>query len=219
MGKAYLEFEEWASAPARGGARRIEFQFNPDQFSVKQAAQWVRVRGSRSPEYVGPQAQQMSVTMFLDATDRRDGDVTSEIDTLLAACLPTASSTSRNQPLPPRVRFGWDRVHFEGYVNDVDVQYQLFHPDGRPIRAQCTIALQETERPPGRQNPTSGTRTIHRTVELVAGDTLPGVAYREFGDPSAWRAIAELNGVDDPLRLAPGTRLLVPPPVEAIGAR
>ncbi|HYP22080.1 MAG TPA: LysM peptidoglycan-binding domain-containing protein [Actinomycetota bacterium] len=211
MAKAYLEFEEWAAAAAGGAPRRIEFQFNPKEFSVKQGAHWVEVDGSTASEYVGPRSQHMSVGMFLDASDAPDGDVSAQVDTLLAACHPTPASSSKSQPLPPRVRFGWDRVHFEGYVSDVDVHYRLFHPDGRPIRAECTIEMQEIERPTPRQNPTSGTPEIHRTVAVVAGDTLAGLAYREYGDPARWRAIAELNGVDDPLRVRPGTRLLLPP--------
>lgn len=214
MTKAYLELEEWTAAAAGGAPRRIEFQFNPSEFSVNQGARWIEVDGSEASEYVGPRSQRMTVGMFLDATHDPDGDVSADVETLLAACHPTPSSTSKSQPLPPRVRFGWDRVHFEGYVSDVDVHYQLFHPDGRPVRAQCTIEMQEIDRPPARQNPTSGTHTIHHTVEVLAGDTLAGVAYREYGDPTRWRAIAELNGIDDPLRLPPGKALLIPPPHE-----
>jgi len=47
-------------------------------------------------------------------------------------------------------------------------------------------------------------------VVFDAGDSLPAVAYREYGNPNLWRALAEANGVDDPLRLRPGTSLLVP---------
>jgi nucleoid-associated protein YgaU len=45
---------------------------------------------------------------------------------------------------------------------------------------------------------------------MIDGDTLPSVAFRELGKPAYWRAIAELNGIDDPLRLSPGTVLLIP---------
>ncbi|HEX2196664.1 MAG TPA: peptidase M23, partial [Actinomycetota bacterium] len=149
-------------------------------------------------------------------SEKQDGDVTAEVDALLAACRPTSSSESRNEPLPPRVRFGWDRVHFEGYVKDVGIEYQLFHPDGRPIRATCQVTMQKVAPKPARQNPTSGTPAIHRTIDVVAGDSLPGIAYKEYGDPARWRALAILNAIDDPMRLRPGARLLVPPPREAM---
>ena len=49
----------------------------------------------------------------------------------------------------------------------------------------------------------------------VVGDTLQSVAFREYGRPTYWRAIAEANGIEDPLRLAAGTELLIPPRGEA----
>jgi nucleoid-associated protein YgaU len=43
-----------------------------------------------------------------------------------------------------------------------------------------------------------------------AGDSLASIAQAHLGDPTRWRAIAEVNGIDDPLRLMPGTTLTVP---------
>ena len=51
----------------------------------------------------------------------------------------------------------------------------------------------------------SGAHTCSST-----GDSLASVAYAEYGDPTAWRAVARFNGIDDPLRCRPGTRLLLP---------
>jgi nucleoid-associated protein YgaU len=50
---------------------------------------------------------------------------------------------------------------------------------------------------------------------LDDGDSLAGIAYREYGDPNLWRGIAAFNQIDDPLRVAAGTRVLVPSVVEA----
>ena len=51
---------------------------------------------------------------------------------------------------------------------------------------------------------------------MVEGDSLASVAFHEYGNPTMWRALAEANGIDDPLRVRPGTRLLVPRPDEAV---
>ncbi|WP_143589272.1 LysM peptidoglycan-binding domain-containing protein, partial [Streptomyces angustmyceticus] len=55
-------------------------------------------------------------------------------------------------------------------------------------------------------------RRIHRTV---AGDSLASLAWREYGDATRWRLIAEANEIDDPMRLRPGTELLLPAADEA----
>ena len=51
---------------------------------------------------------------------------------------------------------------------------------------------------------------------MVQGDSLPTIAYREYGQPAMWRAVADLNRVDDPMRLRPGDRLLLPPLEELV---
>jgi nucleoid-associated protein YgaU len=46
---------------------------------------------------------------------------------------------------------------------------------------------------------------------MAEGETLTRVAAQELGDPAQWRRIADANGIDDPLAVAPGTVLEVPP--------
>lgn len=65
-----------------------------------------------------------------------------------------------------------------------------------------------------RQNPTSGSYEVRRSHRTIAGDSLASVAFAEYGDPAAWRALAAFNGIDDPLRMPTGTLLLLPSPDE-----
>jgi nucleoid-associated protein YgaU len=46
---------------------------------------------------------------------------------------------------------------------------------------------------------------------LRQGETLTDVATDVYGDPREWRRIAEKNGVTDPLAVAAGSILTVPP--------
>ena len=48
-------------------------------------------------------------------------------------------------------------------------------------------------------------------VALLRGQTLADVAFAEYHDAREWRRITDANGIDDPLSVMPGTRLLVPP--------
>lgn len=45
---------------------------------------------------------------------------------------------------------------------------------------------------------------------VVPGDTLFDLAHRYHGDAGAWPGIARANGIADPHRLRPGTRLVIP---------
>ena len=52
----------------------------------------------------------------------------------------------------------------------------------------------------------------------AATDVIAGIPQKEYGDPNFWRAIAEANGIDDPLSVTPGTYLLIPSATEAATA-
>ena len=45
---------------------------------------------------------------------------------------------------------------------------------------------------------------------VAEGQSLPGLAAEEYGDPRLWRVIAARNGVEAPRCLAAGTALVLP---------
>ena len=104
---------------------------------------------------------------------------------------------------------------FPAFITSVSAKLTLFSADGTPVRASCAVQLEEM---PGeefrRQNPTSGSYEVRRSHRTIAGDSLASVAFAEYGDPAAWRALAAFNGIDDPLRMPTGTLLLLPSPDE-----
>lgn len=101
-------------------------------------------------------------------------------------------------------------ARFNAYVSSVEAQYTLFNTNGMPIRAVCQVNLHEIPSSTLGQNPTSGALTTRRVHRVVAGDTLPLLAWREYGDATVWRTIAEANDIDDPKMLTPGTELMLP---------
>jgi hypothetical protein len=104
------------------------------------------------------------------------------------------------------------RNGFQGVVESVRQKFTLFSPEGVPLRATLTVTLREyrpLDEQLARQNPRSPDRT-HAHV-LKGGETLASVAGDYYERPAEWRAIADANDIDDPRRLNPGTRLLVPP--------
>ena len=157
--------------------------------------------------------------MFFDATNKHDGSVVAAVEKLFSCCTPTYKSQEMKKAWPLLVVFQWGKVKaFPSYIIQVSAKYTLFLADGTPIRATCSVSLEEMpDKLPG-QNPTSGAVAARRLHTVVAGDTLASVAYEEYGDPAMWRALADYNGIDDPLRLPSGTALLVPAPEELLPA-
>lgn len=208
-------------APAGSGGRmdEVSFQFNPDQVQLSRSANWdaqpgvAHERGA-IPQFVGSAPATMQVELFLDASmDPRSPKVRSQVEQLLRCCEVDPSSIASDKPETPWVRFSWGSfttVQFAAHVESVNASYTLFSPAGEPLRATCQLSLREIPLPTKGQNPTSGALSAKRVHQVVAGDSLATLAWREYGDPTVWRAIAEANGIDDPMRLKPGRELLIP---------
>jgi hypothetical protein len=149
--------------------------------------------------------------MFFDASGSHDGSVVTRVERLFSCCVPTTATHQQKKGSPPWVLFRWgDLTGFLAYISSVQARYTLFTPSGLPIRALCTVTLDELAGDPPRQNPTSGGLVPRRLHVVVEGDTLAGVAYGEYGDASLWRAVARVNRIDDPTRLRAGVHLLLP---------
>jgi nucleoid-associated protein YgaU len=217
---AYLELRE---PPSDGGTAnpgpslgRIKFQFNPKELTLTKNAKWKReaqrnAKKSGPPEFTGSDPSKLTLEMFFDATDTMDDKVVKAVEQLFSCCVPTEKSRHDKKGSPPWVIFQWGGLtSFPAFVSSVTAKYTLFTPNGTPVRALCTVALEEISGEQGGQNPTSGGLAARDVHLVVAGDTLASVAYRAYGDPALWRDVARANGIDDPMRLRPGTRLLIP---------
>jgi nucleoid-associated protein YgaU len=219
--KAYLEFYEPSSHGEKSptsvhGKSRLEFQFNPREMSVQKSAEWKRdpavaAQSAATAAFTGAGPRQLSVELFLDATTTPDAkrDVVDDVETLLACVVPLPQTLPKT-PSPPFVRFGWGKVHLLAFVKTVSAKYTLFRPDGTPIRALCTVSLEEVPSYQKKQNPTSGSLAPLRSHTMVAGDSLTSLAYAEYGDPTQWRRLAEANAIEDPLGVPSGRRIFVP---------
>ena len=140
--------------------------------------------------------------MFFDATGAKDGSVLEIVEKLFGCCVPTEQSAGQKKPTPPLVVLQWGSIStFPAVITSVSAKYTLFRSDGTPIRAICSVSMEEMPGSPPRQNPTSGSDSIRRVHRTIVGDNLASIAYAEYGDPAHWRPLAAYNGVDDPLRL------------------
>jgi nucleoid-associated protein YgaU len=111
-------------------------------------------------------------------------------------------------------------VPFKAFGRQLNVRYTMFKEDGTPTRALALMTLIQAEKAQdsssmpggtsGGGNPTTRAIDAVRSHVVRDGDSLQSIAYEAYGDPTLWRAVAEANGIDDPLSLRRGMRLAVP---------
>lgn len=213
-----------ASLAEVDGSTELSFRFNPKEYSISKSATWNRptnksAKSASKPEFGGVQPQSISMELFFDDWEDSKADLVKDIGQLLKWLKPTPDSINKKKPQPQILQFRWGSNEslskFKGFLKSVSVKYTMFKADGKPVRATANITLEEVPDDPEKTNPTSGSIAGRRTHVVTSGDSLHSIAYEEYGDPSLWRALAQFNGIDDPLRLAPGARLMLPSSDEA----
>jgi hypothetical protein len=200
----------------------LQFHFNPTNLIISKVPGWHAEPARNDPkgqphtEWVGNQPTLLKMKLLFDAVDDfgMPRSVSDAIDTLREWTAPTRSSLQNQRPQPATLQLYWGsdpKAYFPlCRIKSITVRYTKFDRSGSPLRATVDLQLAEVATRLPSQNPTSGGIVGRRSVTVDSGDSLAGIAYREYGNPNMWRALAEANGIDNPMRLQPGLTLLVP---------
>jgi hypothetical protein len=209
----------------RKAEKSYEFDYNPKEinFASKAVIKTATTgNGTEEPQrqVVGAEASTLTFELFYSIFEVGDllapklqfHDLVKLKNELLALTRPHPSTVGSNKtPSPPLVDFSWgDLITDPALVQSVAVTYTHMLADGTPVRLSAKVELTGTMKEKKGTNPTSGGRTNRKTHTLLAGETLASVAYSEFNDAGLWRAIAEENEIDDPMRMKAGAVLLLP---------
>jgi hypothetical protein len=121
---------------------------------------------------------------------------------------------------PKFFKLAWGTLVFKGRCTGLTINYKLFNPDGAPIRAVCKVTFKEFKEENLRiaeENPQSPDLTHVRVVK--AGDTLPLMCYRIYGDARYYLEVARVNRLANFRRLEPGLELHFPPFVKTSASK
>jgi len=169
-----------------------------------------------SPEFNRVGDSDLSFDLMFDATgvlpvptgQSYDNGVTDIVNTFI-----TLLSTINGEIHTPNyLVVGWAGLQFQGVLTSLKIDYSLFRPDGTPLRAKLSVAFKyyASEAMLAKQTGFSSPDLTH-VVTVVAGDTLPALCYRIYGDSGYYAKVAQFNRLVNFRHVPPGTELLFPP--------
>ncbi|MCE9667747.1 hypothetical protein LY474_07970 [Myxococcus stipitatus] len=152
----------------------------------------------------------MSLTFFIDGTgaNGRPASVQDEVERFQ-----TVTGYNGNIHRPNYLKVGWGTLQIKRCVlKSASIAYKLFKPDGVPLRAIITANFTDNSDDQTRVAMAQDQSPDLTHVRLVkAGDDLPSLCHRIYGDPRLYLQVARANGIDDFRDLVPGTKLRFPP--------
>jgi hypothetical protein len=203
-------------------------QFNPDTLKVTFANQIQQPsgsgdqRGSQAQQFVGAGTTKLAIQLWFDVTHDLGQGLPDVIDvrqlTQRVAYFITPIGEPKNDPktfIPPAVRFLWGTFQFDGIVESMEENLELFSFEGRPLRASValaisqqkitTFAFNQANQPPSftrRNRAPAGTQQQteapkNSNVQSLAGSD-PATGGRD------WQSVAIANGIENPRLLQPG---------------
>ncbi len=206
---------------------KFELPINPEQFSQSFKVSYDRQQAAGSqgndPAFKVTLPEELTLDFTFDGTgvvpvkgkpNTFHKDVTTQVEDFLALAYLMNSATHK----PNFLRLLWgnatfgDSNSFDCLLNDLKINYTLFSPNGKPLRAKLSatftsyVEANRRIREEGKQSPDV---THIRTV--TAADTLPEMTQRIYGDQSYYLQVAKANGLINFRRLRSSTTLQFPP--------
>jgi hypothetical protein len=207
------------SAMAQGLQQPMTVSINPD--SYKRSFKPLRAKngtkladgGVVDPTIVDPPPERFQMELWFDGTGAIPDtlDVVQEIETFKKFALYyNGDIHSTNY-----IKLEWggkDGLIFKGQLEEFSVDYTLFDQTGKPLRAKGSATFVQSLNDAMRESlkkKSSPDLTHIRVVQ--AGDNLPLMCYRIYGDPAYYVQVARANRLGDVMTLEPGRRIYFPP--------
>ena len=201
------------------GGETIQVLFNPTEYTITKGNNWTfdPIKGNSLPKgkFGGGKPREMQVNLLLDQTLPNGGKTVKQITDKLFKMMEVKGGTGAGarRAVPPLVTFQWgEMIPFKAACTSLTVAFQLFKPNGTPIRADVKLALTQAETATLRSAKSKNKqRTRRRARTAGSASTWSRTATRCSRSPTtptatrtAGASIAEANGIDNPLHLRRG---------------
>ena len=196
---------------------KIDALINPESYTCTLPVKYVeagsmgRSNASKAFKGMGPTSLSLS-KIVVDGTGIVSLGTYADVDAYIEAFRNVACKYNGNLHQVNYLKIVWGKLIFTGVCTSFKVNYTMFKPDGTALRAVIDLTLQSSVDPKKESKDSqraSPDLTHVRTVQ--AGDTLPLMTFRIYGDPSYYPEVARINGLKNMYALKPGDQIEFPP--------
>lgn len=165
------------------------------------------------PVIVDPPPENFTMEIWFDGTGAiaGTGDVTDEIEAFKEFALYYNGDIHSANFI--KLEWGGSKgLIFKGQLRKFSVDFTLFDRTGKPLRAKGSATFVQTidaALKESMKKKNSPDLTHIRVVQ--AGDNLPLMCHRIYGDPAFYLQVAKANALEDIMTLEPGRRIYFPP--------
>jgi hypothetical protein len=221
-------YDKNATVPDDAKVKPVDVQFNPSTLKLQYTNKSTGGATTKGPNRQNPAQGNAVLSLDLEY-DTAEGDengkpldVRDKTKHIIALVRPPKGTKGG---APPRIKFVWGRLSFEGNVTSLTEDLDYFDNEGRALRCKLSLSIEEqdlglqlspadapadTATKPG-QNATNGapgsgpTKKPVQTVPANAGESVQQALTRLNADPATWRTA--MAGLTSPLALSAGAQL------------
>lgn len=192
----------------------IEAVVNPESYTLDYTIQYQLSDelGAPAPTQIFTRMDTGNLQLELLADGTGVIPMTMTVDAYVEAVKNIAYDYQGTVHRPNYLKISWGNLTYICVCEKISVKYTLFNSSGQALRAVITLTLQESIAFATKimEAQTSSPDLTHiRTV--MAGDTLPLMTYRIYGDPAFYVEVARVNGLNSIHDIRPGDEIYFPP--------
>ena len=211
LAKAFL-------SDADSGTTVATVQFNPEEYTLNRDVNYAQaaVPGLAAPllQFAHGNMQTLEMELLVDTLEAHPGSPATSAGSDVREVVARITKLMDIDPAkhaPPILLFTWGTLTFTCVLARCSQKYIMFRQDGVPVRARLQVTFNEFRNAELEAKETKRETADYTKGYIVAqGETLTTIAAAVYGQAEWWRPIAVRNGIDDPLAIEVGQRLLVP---------
>lgn len=209
-----LKIEAFKDLEYNEKADEFSVMFNPAAYNQKYEVEYEEAQGqgsTGSPQKFGKiKPQEYSFEFIFDGTGASGEviEVSDEIEKFLTVCGKEDGEIHR----PFYLKITWGNLVSKCILKSADISYNLFKPDGYPLRAKVNASFVENiddvlrTAEEGKSSP-----DLSHYIVVTEGENLPLMTYKIYGDTQYYIDTAKINGLTNFRKLKTGTTLHFPP--------